>query len=328
MSNNFLAVIEQRFDENSHQLKGLLSNRLPLEQLKATFLATMQQGASAGMLLQCSPASLLKAVTTAANLALPLDGTTGQAYLVPYKGQAQLIIGYKGYNTLAARAGYTIKAGVVFSNDRFSFNKGTSQLNHSWDLGCPRGDIIGAWAMAEKQGFAPAIEILDREELDGVKAKSAGARRTDSPWNDYPVGYIAMCEKTVKRRLQRSLPQSDRALRDYHLAAAMEQSFEEMPRVDAKSIQPAAVENINTLVADQEEKRIDVYFKSKNFDWETWCDLIMSRIETAEEAAQLDELRTDLVLNQLKHLRTINKSAYTTIITTMAEAKKRIGGSS
>ena len=39
---------------------------------------------------------------------LEVDGVTGQAFLIPFKGRAQLVIGYKGFNTLAARSGLTV----------------------------------------------------------------------------------------------------------------------------------------------------------------------------------------------------------------------------
>ena len=48
---------------------------------------------------------------------LEVDGVTGQAFLVPFAGKVQLVVGYKGYNTLGARAGLTITGEVVRSGD-------------------------------------------------------------------------------------------------------------------------------------------------------------------------------------------------------------------
>jgi hypothetical protein len=60
------------------------------------------------------------------------------------------------------------------------------------------------------------------DELMAVKAKSPGARKKDSPWNDPSVGFPAMCEKTAKRRLARCMP-----LNTMVMGAAMDQAYEE-----------------------------------------------------------------------------------------------------
>ena len=63
---------------------------------------------------------------------------------------------------------------------------------------------------------------LSIDELLAVKAKSPGARKKDSPWNDPDVGFPAMCEKTARRRLARSMP-----LNVMQYAARLEEAYEE-----------------------------------------------------------------------------------------------------
>jgi phage RecT family recombinase len=63
---------------------------------------------------------------SAACLGLEVDGVTGQAYLIPFKGRAQLVVGYKGYNTLAARSGITITGAVVREGDEFDYQLGSA----------------------------------------------------------------------------------------------------------------------------------------------------------------------------------------------------------
>jgi hypothetical protein len=55
-----------------------------------------------------------------------------------------------------------------------------------------------------------------------VKAKSPGAARSDSPWNDPAIGFPAMCQKTAKRRLARSMP-----LNVMQQAARMDEAVDE-----------------------------------------------------------------------------------------------------
>lgn len=69
-------------------------------------------------LLLCSPESLGGAVLESASLGLEID-SRGLAYLVPYKSEATLIIGYKGLMQLAYRSGKiaNIYADVVFKKE-------------------------------------------------------------------------------------------------------------------------------------------------------------------------------------------------------------------
>ena len=66
------------------------------------------------------------------------------------------------------------------------------------------------------------VEVLDIDELMAVKAKSPGAARSDSPWNDPSVGFPAMCQKTAKRRLARAMP-----LNIMQQAARMDEAVDE-----------------------------------------------------------------------------------------------------
>lgn len=66
-------------------------------------------------LRECSPNSILSAAGIAAALKLPINPSLGFAYIVPYKGQAQFQLGYKGFIQLAIRSGQyaTLNAGIV-----------------------------------------------------------------------------------------------------------------------------------------------------------------------------------------------------------------------
>ncbi len=164
--------------------------------------------------------SLINAALSASVLGLECDGYTGQAFLIPFKSKVQLIVGYKGYNTLAARAGWTINAAIVREGDEFEFELGSRAfIGHRPKLGNEsKRKIIGAWAAATAAGRAPIIQRpLSIDEILAIKAKSPGARKPDSPWNDPAIGFPAMAEKSAKRRLARSMP-----LSVMQLAAAME----------------------------------------------------------------------------------------------------------
>jgi len=54
-------------------------------------------------LQKCSPVSIIGAALRAATMRLSVEPSTGQAYLVPFKGRATLIVGYKGIYHMALR---------------------------------------------------------------------------------------------------------------------------------------------------------------------------------------------------------------------------------
>ena len=55
-------------------------------------------------LLSCTQTSLFSAIAQASTLGLEMDGTLGQAYLVPYGSECTLIVGYKGLLSLMRRS--------------------------------------------------------------------------------------------------------------------------------------------------------------------------------------------------------------------------------
>src|SRR6185437_5144847 len=155
--------------------------------------------------LECDRQSLFNAAMSAACLGLEVDGVTGQAYLIPFKGKAQLVIGYKGFNTLAARSGITITGNIVRQGDEFDYQLGSAAyVRHKPKSS--KGAITHAWACAQSMDRPAVVEVLDYDELLAVKNRSPGAKRSDSPWNDPVIGFPAMCQKTAKRRLARSMP--------------------------------------------------------------------------------------------------------------------------
>ena len=100
-------------------------------------------------LANASPASFAGALLTAAALGLE-PGVNGEAYLVPYKRECQLIIGYQGYaklfwnNPLARH----IDAQAVYANDEFDYAYGTEPfLRHKPAKG-DRGDLVAYYAVA------------------------------------------------------------------------------------------------------------------------------------------------------------------------------------
>ena len=177
-------------------------------------------------LFSCSQQSLFNAAMSAACLGLEVDGVTGQAFLIPFDVRgtltAQLVIGYKGYNTMAARSGLTITGEVVRDGDKFDFDEGEGWVRHRKILGKPGRRITAVWAKAAALDRPAVVKVLDIEDILAIKRRSPGARKNDSPWNDEQIGFPAMAEKSGKRRLARAMP-----LNVMQLAARLDEAVEE-----------------------------------------------------------------------------------------------------
>lgn len=213
-----LMVLENQLQPLGPRFAQVLPKHLPVERLIRTIMVSAER---LPKLLECDRQSLFNAAMSAACLGLEVDGVTGQAYLIPFKGRAQLVVGYKGYNTLAARSGITITGAVVREGDEFDYQLGTAAyVRHKPKGG--KGRITHAWACGQSLDRPAVVVVLDIDELMAVKLKSPGAARSDSPWNDPNIGFPAMCEKTAKRRLSRSMP-----LNVMQQAARMDEAVDE-----------------------------------------------------------------------------------------------------
>lgn len=284
---NDLTIIENNLTaiapELMQAIPPAIREILPAERIIRTLMVSLERNER---LQQCSMPSLVNAAWSAAVLGLEIDGYTGQAFLVPYKIKgvltAQLQIGYKGFNTLMARSGYTPNSGVYREGDEFEYELGSNPfVRHKPKLGAGSANrpILAAWATATPQTGAPMCAVLSVEDVMAVKARSQGAKKADSPWNDIAVGFPAMAEKTAKRRLARQMP-----LNVVQLASALDTMGEigrlahinpsnRMLTVDQKAIEdPAALdaEAEAELVDFDEIYAIQVNSAGKQKQFKSW----------------------------------------------------------
>lgn len=231
-----LAALEDQMRPLLPQLQQALADRMPAERLLRTVMVSVERQPK---LLTCSRQSVFSSAMTAAFLGLEVDGVTGQAYLVPFKDKrlgmiSQLLIGYQGFNTLGARSGYTITADVVREGDEFDFAYGSAPfIRHK-----PQPDtgrrIIWAWSCATSRSLPPIPCVLPIGDIMAIKerSKAAGSEGGFSPWDDPKIGFPAMAAKTARRRLRRSMP-LNAMTRDYHLAARLDEAYEEQGQPSA-----------------------------------------------------------------------------------------------
>lgn len=154
-------------------------------------------------LANCSPESFAGSLLTAAALGLE-PGVNGEAYLVPYKGECTLIVGYQGYAKLFYQSPLAkhIDAQAVHENDEFDYAYGLEPyLVHKPAKG-NRGDVTHYYAAATLNTGASAFVVLTKDEvkaLRGGKVGTSGQIKDPQHW---------MERKTALRQLVKLLPKS------------------------------------------------------------------------------------------------------------------------
>lgn len=154
---------------------------------------------SSNYLMKADPATVIGAAAQAAMLDLPINQSLGFAYIVPYKGEAQFQLGYKGYIQLAQRSGQYVDIGaktvyegeLKYENrllDKFRFGERTSDK------------VIGYIAYFRlTNGFEKMLYMTLDEMQAHAKKYSKNYKGGTAKWGiaDFDV----MAEKTVLKRL-------------------------------------------------------------------------------------------------------------------------------
>lgn len=109
---------------NRKKLEGLLPSHMSSDRFLALAFRCFCDNFKT--LSKCSPESIFESVLKAAKFGLELDGILGEAYLVPYKRECQLIPGYKGLMKLGLQSKEvkSILPAVVYNVDRFRYELG------------------------------------------------------------------------------------------------------------------------------------------------------------------------------------------------------------
>lgn len=222
MTSTELVQLERSLDPVLPRIHALLEHsRIPPAQLVQTILVSAERNPG---LLNANRQSLLAAAVGAAVLRLPVDGVTGQAYLIPFQGRVQLIAGYKGLITLAARSTFSVTANIVREADEFELELGSEpRIRHRPVLRPAEEQLrklpIGAYAVFRSRFMPPVIRWMETREIMDVRDKSAGYKsgKADNPWRTHPT---AMVLKTAIRHGAKLIPHE--TARDLSLATALE----------------------------------------------------------------------------------------------------------
>lgn len=178
-------------------------------------------------LASCDKKSLFNSFIQCAELGLDPTFRLGSACIVPFKGVATLIIGYRGMIDLATRSGEvkTANAWVVHKKDVFKPRNG-SIPTHIPYVPMPEdeqdpGAAYAAWARYTVRGGVSEATVMTKREIEGVMMKAPAVRaKQKTPWTDDPFSTEEMWKKTVLKRNLKNAPLSPE--RAQHLARAIE----------------------------------------------------------------------------------------------------------
>lgn len=137
----------------------------------------------------CSQASFLAALMNAAQLGLE-PGVLGQCWILPFAGEAQLIIGYRGLIQLAWRSGQVadVYGHAVHDGDLFDWQLGTERWIKHRPKPCTDkdpGGITHSYAVFEpNSGGRKNFRVLELVEIDRHRQRSPAVRAgKKTPWD-------------------------------------------------------------------------------------------------------------------------------------------------
>lgn len=302
-TNNGLVAREQTaramIKDKMSQIQTIVGN----DKAKASvFASAIVNMVNDGGLRNCSPESIVNTAMQIVQIGLHPNKLFGQAYVVPYKGVAQLQIGYKGLISLGYRNGWKFRAVSVYACDKFKQNFGgikdeiifdpnydeRDETNASWVFANLKGVLVYA---VDKQG-AEFSEFVSKKKLEQLRTTSPNQNKEglSGTWANWAEEmYKAKAIKHVASRL----PIND------SLAEAL--SLEDEPiraEQNAPEIQTKATANLNDLVLENSEKPNSSTVKQNlTVDEAEYIEAapVEVEIDVNEDVLPLDALQSELM---------------------------------
>lgn len=180
-------------------------------------------------LAKCNKLSLFGSLLTASQIGLE-PGPLGFCYLIPYKGQVSLQLGYRGLLELVSRSDRvdSVYAYAVYKGDDFTYQLGTHpDIQHVRGESVDDAEIIAVYAVAHIKGSTiPRIEVMTRKQVDSIRARAQA--RSNGPW---VTDYGEMARKTVLKKLCKTLPLSS------EIAQSLSRDETIRPSIEAEEVE-------------------------------------------------------------------------------------------
>lgn len=267
----------------------------------SVFASAIVNMANDGNLRNCNVESIVNTAMQIVQIGLHPNKLFGQAYVVPYKGIAQLQIGYKGLISLGYRNGWKFRAVSVYACDRFKQNFGgikdeiifdpnydeRDETNASWVFANLKGVLVYA---VDKQG-AEFSEFVSKKKLEQLRTTSPNQNKEglSGTWANWAEEmYKAKAIKHVASRL----PIND------SLAEAL--SLEDEPiraEQNAPKIETKATQNLNELLSSSEKPNSSTVNQNLTVEEAEYIEAapVEVEIDVNEDVLPLDALQSELM---------------------------------
>ncbi len=206
-------VNSQSIIEMLSRYKGQIANALPkhltpdrMIQIATTVIARNDK------IKNCSPASIIGAVVQASILGFKPIETLGECYFVPYKGQCQFQIGYRGYKKLAHNTNKIkmLYAEVVYQDDKFYYELGLNpKLEHVPNLNADNSwnKITHVYAVAHYTNGGYSFVVLDRKKIENFRRRNP--MQGPVPSGAWETDYDSMARAKAIKQLAKWMPLSE-----------------------------------------------------------------------------------------------------------------------
>lgn len=182
----------------------LINNTLGDKEVAMKFVAEISTLVGNNPALQsCDASSIISAGLLAQTLKLSLAPTLGQCYIVPFKGRAQFILGYKGLYQLAQRSREYAKMDVrsVHKGEHLgqdAFGEDMFKFDHKYD----NEEVIGYFAYFILQnGYTHSLYWTKEEANKHGLRFSQSYRNNASGTNLWRDDFDKMAQKSVLKTL-------------------------------------------------------------------------------------------------------------------------------
>lgn len=220
------------------------------EQKKMKFLSSLMYSVQkVPELLKCDRSTLINAAMSCAEFQLYPNSVSGEAYILPYSGNAQFQLGYQGVVTLLYRAGAkSIHSDVVYKNDKFKYTSGiTQKLIHEPNIFEARGEPVAVYAVVTLHSGEKLIKVMSKEDVMKYREFSKSKDSSYSPWNEKNDPDLMMWKKTAVKQVAKFMPKND------EISKAFERDNEDSRISEAKSMVGASGLEMGNFLKQNEE---------------------------------------------------------------------------
>ncbi|MDC1300015.1 recombinase RecT [bacterium] len=193
--------------KSKEQIAAALPSHLKPERMMRIALTELRKNPG---LTRCNPTSVIAGIIQSSQLGLEIGSGLGQAYLIPFKKECSLVIGYQGMIDIAYRSNKIkdLRAYVVRKSDYFRFKVTQAGEELTFEPNFEKSlteataeNTFCVLAQATLVTGGTVSRIVPVSEIEKTRTRS----KSQNVWRD---NWEAMALKTGIRRLYKMLPKS------------------------------------------------------------------------------------------------------------------------